>query len=90
MPKPQKKNEFEEEQQSQSALLVTSDVFRLATGWTVRGSYSSGGEIFRTRPGRPWGPPSLLCNKYRVSFPGVKRPGRGVDHPPLAPRLKKE
>jgi hypothetical protein len=25
------------------------------------------------------------------SFPGVKRPGRGVGHPPhLAPRLKKE
>ena len=25
------------------------------------------------------------------SFPGLKRPGRGVDHPPhLAPRLKKE
>jgi hypothetical protein len=25
------------------------------------------------------------------SFPGAKRPGRGVDHPPhLAPRLKKE
>jgi len=25
------------------------------------------------------------------SFPGVKWPGRGVDHPPhLAPRLKKE
>ena len=25
------------------------------------------------------------------SFPGVKRPGRGVDHPPhLAPRLRKE
>jgi len=25
------------------------------------------------------------------SLPGVKRPGRGVDHPPhLAPRLKKE
>jgi len=25
------------------------------------------------------------------SFPGVKRPGRGVDHPPhLAPRLKKQ
>jgi len=25
------------------------------------------------------------------SFPGVKRPGRGVDHPPhLASRLKKE
>jgi hypothetical protein len=25
--------------------------------------------------------PSLLYNGYRVSFPGVKRPGRGVDHP---------
>ena len=41
-----------------------------------------GGEIFRTRPDRPWGPPSLLYNGYRVSFPGVKRPGRGADHPP--------
>ena len=41
-----------------------------------------GGEIFRARPDRHWGPPSLLYNGYRVSFPGVKRPGRGVDHPP--------
>ena len=58
---------------------------------TVQGSNSGGGEIFRTRPDRPWGPPSLLYNGYRVSFSGVKRPGRGVDHPPyLAPRLKKE
>jgi hypothetical protein len=48
------------------------------------------GEIFRTRPDRPWGPPSLLYNGYQVSFPGVKRPGRGVDHPPyLEPRLQK-
>jgi hypothetical protein len=28
-----------------------------------------GGKIFRTRPDRPWGPPSLLHNMYRV-FPG--------------------
>jgi hypothetical protein len=49
------------------------------------------GEIFRNRPDRPWGPPSLLFNGYRVSFPGVKRPGRGFDRSPhLAPRLKKE
>jgi hypothetical protein len=41
-----------------------------------------GGEIFRTRPYRPCGPPSLLYNGYRVSFPGVKWPGRGVNHPP--------
>ena len=40
---------------------------------------------------RTWGPPSLLYNGYRVSFPWVKRPGRGVDHPHrLVPRLKKE
>jgi hypothetical protein len=26
-------------------------------------------------------PTSLLCSGYRVAFPGVKCPGRGVDHP---------
>jgi hypothetical protein len=40
------------------------------------GIESCGGEIFRTCPDRPWGPPSLLYNGYRV-FPGDgKRPGR--------------
>jgi hypothetical protein len=41
----------------------------LYTGWTVRGLNIGGGEIFRTRPDRPWGPPSLLYNEYRVFFP---------------------
>jgi len=36
---------------------------------------------FCTRPDRPWCPPGLLYNVYRV-FRWVKRPGRGVDHPP--------
>ena len=49
-------------------------VQRLATGWTVRGSNPGGGQIFRTRPGRPWGPPSLLYSGYRV-FPGGKAAG---------------
>jgi hypothetical protein len=49
-----------------------------------------GGEIFRSRPDRPWGPPSLLYNWYRVSFPGVKRSGRGVDHPPPSSAEVKE
>jgi hypothetical protein len=40
-----------------------------------------GGEIFRTRPDRLWGPPRLLYNGYRISFQRVKRPGHGVDHP---------
>ena len=35
-----------------------------------------GGEIFRTCPDWPWGPPNLLYNGYRLS-PGVKS-GRGV------------
>ena len=37
-------------------------------------------DIFRTGPDRPQGPPSLLYNTYRVSFPEVKMKGRGVDH----------
>jgi hypothetical protein len=54
----------------------------MTKGWTVRGSNPGGGEIFRTCPDRPWGPPSLLYNGYRV-FPGGKlRPGRGADHSP--------
>jgi len=55
-------------------------VQRLATGWTGRGSNPSGGQIFGTRPDRLWDPPSLLYNGHPVSFLGVKRPGRGVDH----------
>ena len=31
----------------------------------------------------PGSPPTLLYSGYRVSFPGLKRPVRGVDHPPL-------
>ena len=45
-----------------------------------------GGEIFRTRPDRPWGPHSVVYNGYRI-FPRVKRPERGTDHLlHLAPR----
>jgi len=43
------------------------------------GSNPAGDEIF-ARPDRPWGPPSLLYNGYRV-FPGGKvRPERAADH----------
>ena len=61
---------------------IAQSVLRLATGWTVRGSNPSGDEIFYTRSDRSWGLPSLLHNGYRVYFPGVMRPGRGVNHPP--------
>jgi hypothetical protein len=48
-----------------------------------------GGEIFRTCLDRPWGPPSLLYNGYRVFPGGRKRPGRDADPSlPLVPRSK--
>ena len=53
---------------------AAQSVWRLATGWAVRGSNPGGGEIFRTRSERPWAPPRLLYNGHRV-FPGVKRLG---------------
>ena len=53
---------------------ITQSVLRLATGWTVRGSNPSRGEVFRTRPDRPCRPPSLLYNEYRI-FPGGKAVG---------------
>jgi hypothetical protein len=64
----------------------------IATGWTVRVPNPGGrGEIFRTCPDRPWGPPNLLYNGYLFSFLEVKRSGHGVDQPPrLSPRLKKK
>ena len=47
------------------------------------------GEIIRNRPDRPWGQLNLLYNGYRVSYLGVKRPGRGVYHqPPSSAEVK--
>jgi len=48
------------------------------------------GEIFYTCPDWPLGPLSLLYIGYRVSMPGVKRLGHGVEHSPplLGPKLK--
>ena len=62
---------------------IAESVWRLATSWTGWGSNPGWGEISRTRLDRPWGPPSLLHNGYRVSCPGLKRPGRGINHPTL-------
>jgi len=49
------------------------------------------GRDILSRPDRLWSPPILLYNGFRVSFPGVNRPGRGLDHPPnLASRSKEQ
>ena len=49
-------------------------------GWTVGGSNLGVVEIFRTRPARPWVPPSLLYSGYRV-FPGGKAAGACLSPP---------
>jgi hypothetical protein len=47
-------------------------------GLDGQGIKSQQGEIFRTGLSWPWFPPRLLYNGHRV---GIKRPGRGADHP---------
>jgi hypothetical protein len=60
-------------------------------GWRVRGSnLRVGRQIFRSLPHRLWGQASHLCGGYRVSFPGLKRPWPGVDHPPPSSAKVKE
>jgi hypothetical protein len=44
---------------------IVIDIIDSLTGWTVRISNPGGGEIFRSRPGRPRGLPSLLYSGYR-------------------------
>jgi len=49
-----------------------------------------GVEIFCTHPNQLWGSPNLLDDGYRVSFPGVKRVGCGINHPPPSSAKIKE
>ena len=64
----------------------------IATGYGLDGPRidPGGGKIFHTCPHRPWGPPSLLYNRYRVFPEGKKRPGRDADpSPPSSAVVKK-
>jgi len=71
-------------------LILVGSVSKASYGLDGPGIESRWGEIFRTRPDRPWGPPSLLYNVYWV-FPGGKAAGACVNHSlHLVPRLKKE
>jgi hypothetical protein len=54
-------------------------VYRLAKGWTIRGSYLGGDEIFRNRSTVPGAHPASYMGTG--SFLWVKRPGRGVNYP---------
>ena len=71
---------------------VAGSVVGIATGYGRDGGgiESRWGDIFRNCLDRPWGPPSLPYNEYRV-FPGRKS-GQGVTltpHPLLVPRSRK-
>jgi hypothetical protein len=57
----------------------------IVTGYELDGPgiESRWGEIFRDCPGRPWDPPSLLYNYYRVFPGGRKRAGRDAEPSPL-------
>jgi hypothetical protein len=56
-------------------------VTAMTTGWTVRGSNPGGGEFFAHVQTGPGAHPAS-CAMGTGSFPGVKRPERGADHPP--------
>jgi hypothetical protein len=63
----------------------------LATGWTVRGSNPSRGARFFAHVQTGPGAHPASCTMGTGSFPGVKRPGRGADHPPpSSAEVKKE
>jgi len=53
---------------------IVQSLYRLATGWTFRGSNPRGGKLFRTRSDRSWDPPGPLYNAY-LFFPGGKEVG---------------
>jgi hypothetical protein len=61
-------------------LLTVVGLVQLFSNWAATLSRSQNHFVFSYRP---WSPPSLLYNGYRVSFPGVKRPDHGVNHSPL-------
>ena len=69
-----------------------NSVARTATCYgldSLRGSKFGEGKIFLNRPDRPWGPPSLLQNEYRV-IPGGRAEAVRPKHPPLSSAEVKE
>jgi len=66
----------------------------VSRGRTIWGSKHGGDKKAFPSPNRPerlWGPPSQLFERYRCSFPGVKRPGRKVHCLiPCSAEVKKE
>ena len=70
---------------------IAQSALRISTGQTVRGSNPGVGLRFSAPVQTDPGAHPVSYTMGTESLPGVKRPGRGVDHPSpyLAPRLKK-
>jgi len=70
---------------------MAQSVLRLATSWTVQGSNPGEGGYF-PQPSRPALNPTQPPTQGVPGLSrGVKRVGRGIEHPHrLAPRLKKQ
>ena len=60
--------------------ILTHSVWRLAKGWTVRGSNPGGSRFSALVQTDPWTQPASYTMGTR-SFSRVKRPGCGVHHP---------
>ena len=60
----------------------------VGTVWTVRGFSSGWGNNFRSHSDWPW--PTQPFVQHRFTLPGVKRPGRGVEHPSSSSAETKE
>ena len=73
-------NKRRKSQDNQDKVTSTEEVPRETKRWNSRNNPGEGC-VFFIRPDRRRSPPILLYNEYRVSFSGLKRPGRGVDHP---------
>jgi hypothetical protein len=68
-------------------------VFGIATGYGLEGpefEFRQGEKVSSSkRPHSVWGPPNLLLNGYRGSFPVVKRPGLEADRSfPSRPKVE--
>jgi hypothetical protein len=69
---------------------IVQSVLRLVTGWTVQGSNPGVRRNFLHPVQTGYGSHSAYNTKGTRSFPGVKRSGRCVDHPPPSSAEVKE
>jgi hypothetical protein len=70
-----------------------SSVVGMATGYGLNGpgiDFRLGARFSAPVQDRPWGPPSLLYNWYRVFPRGKERPGRDADPSPSSSAVGRE